>query len=809
MKKISLKLLFLLVLLIPFGVQAEDGIENFFVQATVERDGDVTVEEYFYLNGEFNGMDREILFKNDDLYEFRPELDYYGGSAIHNGSGLKIEEVRALPIDENFDFQNIDGTLFRNVSSAEAGDYGVYTISSSLDGSTVRIFLPDDENEAFYIKYTLKNMAVVHEDVAELFWNVIGSDLRESIGTLKVQITFPNNQNEFRVWAHGPLNGVVHKSGLDTLTAEVHNVRAYTAVDVRAVFDKDVVPYSFKKTNVVALPKILNYEEDKANQANYEREQQEYQNTANAYNQIAYCEERDQTRDCYEKAKDIVLLVIDEATQQDLEARLEDLLLLVINQEEKEARMFTNDAVQFRSYSWYKKALDAVMILENKTLQNELLAELEPVRAELVRVEETANRRNMELMALITVALLGLGFFVYYTFHKKNKANFPHKYMRDFPSSCSPSTVEYLFKRSLTDNAMTSEILYLAYQKKITIKQNDKKTDVILEKNPMFKTDANPKEAAIVKFLFNGAPSVSLQELKARVSRSLDAAKKWQTAQEKMLEEALQEEFYESDTKKTMKVAKMAHPYFPIFLFVAMVILYFLNVSSIFIMVLMIVSLALFLNKSTLTVVAQVKRTKDHSLKTFARFFSYVAIIIAAFRIIQILAQNHFIFTGIYFYIAQIILALILIIYLQTLKERTEKGALEYAKWKAFKNFLMDFGRLDEKELPEASLWGKYLVYACVLGCADVVSEAMKMRIKEFQDPPMFDPFIYNDFAFVSSSIRHSMRSARMSNHIPSSGSSGFGSSSGGSSWSSGLGGGGGFSSGGGSGGGGGGGGRF
>ena len=44
MKKISLKLLFLLVLLIPFGVQAEDGIENFFVQATVERNGDVTVE---------------------------------------------------------------------------------------------------------------------------------------------------------------------------------------------------------------------------------------------------------------------------------------------------------------------------------------------------------------------------------------------------------------------------------------------------------------------------------------------------------------------------------------------------------------------------------------------------------------------------------------------------------------------------------------------------------------------------------------------------------------------------------------------
>src|SRR5699024_11169300 len=117
----------------------------------------------------------------------------------------------------------------------------------------------------------------------ELFWNVLGDQLSESIGTLKVTIEFPNNQNELRVWAHGPLNGVIKKIDQNTLYAEVKNVRSYQAVDVRAVFDKEVIKNSSKKSNVNALDKILNFEEDKANQANYEREQESYQIQEKAY----------------------------------------------------------------------------------------------------------------------------------------------------------------------------------------------------------------------------------------------------------------------------------------------------------------------------------------------------------------------------------------------------------------------------------------------------------------------------------------------------------------------------------------------
>ena len=156
MKKIIKIIIFSLLTIFPITVYAESGIEKFYINAIVEENGDLTVEEYFYLNGEFNGMEREILYKNDDLYDFRPELDYYGGSKIHNGSGIELNEIRALPIDDDFDFSNIGGTKFELVSSADAGDYGVYEIDTLSDGENYRIYLPDSYNEAFYIKYTLK-----------------------------------------------------------------------------------------------------------------------------------------------------------------------------------------------------------------------------------------------------------------------------------------------------------------------------------------------------------------------------------------------------------------------------------------------------------------------------------------------------------------------------------------------------------------------------------------------------------------------------------------------------------------------------
>lgn len=82
------------------------------------------------------------------------------------------------------------------------------------------------------------------------------------------------------------------------------------------------------------------------------------------------------------------------------------------------------------------------------------------------------------------------------------------------------------------------------------------------------------------------------------------------------------------------------------------------------------------------------------------------------------------------FVFIDVVLTILFLIYIFSFKKRTIKGNEDFHKWKAFKNFLSDFGRFDEKELPEVELWEKLLVYATVLGIAKEVSKAMKIKFQ-------------------------------------------------------------------------------
>ena len=145
MKKSVFKLIYTIILLFPIIAYAY-GIDNYYVNATLEDDGDLRVQEYFNMNGEFNGMERIILYANDNAYTFNPDLESYGGSKLNNGTGLKINEIRAVDINDNFNFKKINGKLFKRRAEADAGDYGIYTMTSQSSGYAVKIFLPSKKN---------------------------------------------------------------------------------------------------------------------------------------------------------------------------------------------------------------------------------------------------------------------------------------------------------------------------------------------------------------------------------------------------------------------------------------------------------------------------------------------------------------------------------------------------------------------------------------------------------------------------------------------------------------------------------------
>ena len=219
MKKFKIILISFLIMF-PNIIKAY-GIDNYYIDATIQNNGDILVEEYFSLTGEYNGFERIIEYANEDLYEFDPNMESFGGSLIHNGNGLEIKEVRAIPTSNNFIFSNIQGDIFERVSSAKKGDYGVYTENYKSNGKSILIYNPSKENKAFYLKYVVKNISIKHNDVAEIGWNTIGNEFRESIANLEITLHIPGNKN-VRAWAHGPLNGNVNIIDSETVKFKIN-----------------------------------------------------------------------------------------------------------------------------------------------------------------------------------------------------------------------------------------------------------------------------------------------------------------------------------------------------------------------------------------------------------------------------------------------------------------------------------------------------------------------------------------------------------------------------------------------------------
>jgi len=58
---------------------------------------------------------------------------------------------------------------------------------------------------------------------------------------------------------------------------------------------------------------------------------------------------------------------------------------------------------------------------------------------------------------------------------------------------------------------------------------------------------------------------------------------------------------------------------------------------------------------------------------------------------------------------------------------RTEKGVEHKAMWRAFKKFLQDFSKLDERDYKSIAIWEHYLVYATALGISKKVIKQLKV----------------------------------------------------------------------------------
>lgn len=560
-----MKKLFMLFLFCCFPLFVEARVDyditNYFIDATILEDGDVSVKELIVLDGTFNGYIRDIVYKNDKL-KYQESQDF-SQSAIYNASGFKNISIYAKKFSKeelSFDTFNESFTKLTKAYYEEDAMNGEFIESGIQNGKSYKMYYKSDNDVVgFLIEYTLEDVVVLHEDVAELYWTFLGSDFDDPIYDLQIKVHLPKEDSSglFRAWAHGDLTGNIEFLDKQTLLATVNKVAANTAIDIRTTFDASLMNESLvsKKTNEVALDKIIDVEEERAKDAN---------------------------------------------------------------------------------------------LLREKNARNLLIA-------------------NTLCIIYIVVVLLWW-IYVYIRYDREYKSTFNAKYNREFIEEYNVEVVDYLMNQTITPNAMSASILNLIYKKNIEVheipskKKKEKNYEFVL-KNRDKTTDT---EDVLLDFLFetvgkeNKFTTEKLKYYAAGTKTYSNFQKSYTNWQNCVRKEGEKQNFFEKNG-------------LPI-------------VSSIFLLL-----AAIFI----------------------VFYVSYLKI--DTFLVLITMA-----------------LSIVFLIYSLMIRKRTKKGNEDYVRWKAFKNFLEDFGRFDIKELPEIALWEKYLVYATVFGLADKVEKAMNVKIQEY-----------------------------------------------------------------------------
>lgn len=739
-------------------VYATETTQKLYQDIKINIDGSITVKEAAVLSGEYNGRLRNIEFKNKNskifsgIYSnFTGNTDIYDGSKITN---IKIGDISKNNFSTINDINKIE-KVYTRVDSASSGSYGVYKLTVSDYGADFKIFCPSTKNKVFYMEYTIEDAVVVHNDIAELYWNVMGTGYEERIADFQVLIHLPEEDNDVRIWTHGPLSGVNAIINKKTLSFKDRNVYPYTAETVRIMFDKELVPQATKKSGVNGRENILKYEASQADMANAQREKKRLEKINTASSSVIRLKESPSMYNYNIALKDVNELPGNTSEKEEMLSEIYSLRDTVNIEWKNRIESYISyldlnddyttlsaDIIRIEEY------IDEGFDEEYKEIYSEQLV---PYKNELYKKEREIHTTSV--IGAIILAGVGIVFCGKDSFKQlKDKKAFNQKYYRDFPNDYPPYVIEHLMKGRVTNLSVSATILSLIANKVIKIEEKPNsrgKNYVVLvyvDENCSGTDDSygqTDAENEILKLLFNKVGKngrCNLEILKNYGKKSESKAKSIINSIDKFKNYAIKESesmnFFEKSKGKALKIIYL------IFMFICM--------------------MALTANVSLGTLDSEIISVR------------YVLICL--------------------------LLSITLFFMTITSKKRTPEGALEYSKWLAHKRFLQDFSKFDEKELPEIKLWEKYMVTATILGCADKVQKAMKLKIanvSEYDDNFFMDMYLINSMnrdltRTINRAVNSSISTANSTIYAESSGGYGGSSSGGGFGGGSSFGGGGG-----------------
>lgn len=722
-------------------VYGTETTQKLYQDITINNDGSITIKEAALLSGEYNGRLRNIEFKNYNSNKFTGIYsNFTGNTDIYDGSGItniKIADISKKNFNTIKDINKIE-KVYTQKDNASTGDYGVYKLTTSSRGADFKIFCKSTKNKVFYMEYTIKDAVVIHNDVAELYWNVMGNGYEEKIADFQVLIHLPKEDSDVRIWTHGPLTGVNSIVDKKTLSFKDTNVKPYKAETVRIMFNKNLVPNGTKKSGVNGKEYILKYEASQADSANAEREKAKLEKINEASNAVIELKESPSMY-AYNTALKYVRALPNTSTEK--QGLLNQIYALkeTVNNEWKD-RIETNISyldindrytILKNDIKWIERYIDEGFDEESKEIYRH---QLEPFKTELIKKEE--NIRKTSTIIVVILYIIGLVMVAFAIVRQiKDRIAFKQKYYRDFPSNDSPYVIEYLMKQNITNLSISATILDLIAKKAIKVEEeigkDNKKEIVLVENNKEYK--GTSAEDTVLDLLFvtvgrNGR--CNLKELKKFGKTETNArklTKKIDYFKKQTKDEAKYKNYFEKNAKKALRIITI------IIMFIAILLL----------------ARGVFFGKTE-------------------KLGSVLAYIFGDF----------------------LIFGLFLIIIIKS-KKRTTNGRMEYSKWLAHKRFLKDFSKFNEKELPEIELWEKYMVTATILGCANKVRKSMQMKIANIDDYNsnyLMDMYLINDMnrditRTISRTINSSVSTAHNTINIADSSSSSGGGFGGGSSF--------------------------
>lgn len=248
----------LIILLCPLVIKAEN-ITNYYINATLNSNGDLLVEEYIELKENTNYFERNIYYK-DNTSKVPAYDNFIEYNKLNNGSSIQFLTIGSIPKVKN-NTEEITGVKeFSKTNVAHTGDTNIYILRNDEDKDYLRIY--KDDNNAYYLKYVIKDLAVKYNDIGEIYFNILKNN-PDRIKNLKITINLPNNNKAYTFTKGKNVKKVTNNNY--KLSYQYKDIKEQEDIKLRLLFNKDIVNNSLKENNTQTLAEILSFEKQNSN----------------------------------------------------------------------------------------------------------------------------------------------------------------------------------------------------------------------------------------------------------------------------------------------------------------------------------------------------------------------------------------------------------------------------------------------------------------------------------------------------------------------------------------------------------------